>query len=313
MKYRKLGGTDLEVSVICHGPMRAAAREPGNDEKSRAGEQALRRAIDAGVNFIHSSYEYGTRWMMSRALKDHPKRAELHHVIKVPVPDFKDDDRFDEDKFRLRVEEALRDLHAERISVLQWMWRSDPNDDERRLPLLGQVLDDVVAAFERMCDEGKVGYLMTFPYTMPSARAAIETGKFAGLITYYNAIETEMADLFGELSQRDMGYIAIRPLYQGILTDQRADQSSLARGDRFVDEKYSADFAKRRKLEDEFSKEIGASMTSFAIRFALASPVVASVVVGLNTPAQVDGMLQALESETLPVEVVERARRLRHN
>ena len=72
MKYRTLGGTDLKVSVICLGPMRAAAREPGNDEKSQAGERALRDALDAGVNFLHSSYEYGTRWMMGRALKDHP-------------------------------------------------------------------------------------------------------------------------------------------------------------------------------------------------------------------------------------------------
>ncbi len=92
MKYRRLGGTDLDVSVVCLGPMRAAAKEPGDDEKSRLGELALRQALDAGVNFLHSSYEYGTRWMMSRVLKDHPKRGELHHVIKVPVPAFQDGD-----------------------------------------------------------------------------------------------------------------------------------------------------------------------------------------------------------------------------
>ena len=157
MQYRRLGGTDLEVSVICLGPMRSAAKEPSDDEKSHAGELALRRALDAGVNFIHSSYGYGTRWMISRALKDHPKRAELHHVIKVPVPDFKDGDRFDPAKFRLRIDEALRDLHAERISVLQWIWCSPPNTDERRVPLLNRVLDEVMAVFEQMRDAGKVG------------------------------------------------------------------------------------------------------------------------------------------------------------
>ena len=44
MKYRRLAGTDIDVSVICLGPMRAAAREPKNDEKSKAGEEALRAA-----------------------------------------------------------------------------------------------------------------------------------------------------------------------------------------------------------------------------------------------------------------------------
>jgi aryl-alcohol dehydrogenase-like predicted oxidoreductase len=137
--------------------------------------------------------------MMGRVLKDHPKRAVLHQVNKVPVPDFTDGDRFDPAKFRLRIEEALCELHADRIAVLQWMWRSDPNNDKRRLPLLGRILEDVVAAFAKMRDEGKVGYLMTFPYTVATAQAAIQTGKFAGLMPYYNLAEIEMADLFGDV------------------------------------------------------------------------------------------------------------------
>ena len=311
MKYRRLGGTDLDVSVICLGPMRAAAREPGDDEKSRLGEHALRRAIEEGVNFIHSSFEYGTRWMMGRVLRDCPQRSELHHVIKVPVPDFKDGDRFDADKFRLRIEEALRDLHAERISVLQWMWRSAPNSDERRVPLLGRILDDVLESFERMRDEGKVGYLMAFPYTVACGKAAVETGKFAGLIAFYNPAEMEMAVLFDELEERKMGFVCIRPLYQGILTDQRSDQASLPEGDRFRDEKFRDDFAKRERIAEAFADEIGpAGMTSFAIRFALASEMVASVVVGLNTPEQTDGILAAVEKDFPDMEVVRKAQEL---
>ena len=290
--------------------MRAAAREPGDDEKSKAGELALRKALDAGVNFIHSSYEYGTRWMMARVLADHPRRSELHHVIKVPVPDFKDGDRFHPGTFRLRVEEALADLHTDRIDVLQWMWRSDPNDDERRVPLLRRIIDDVCETFEKMRDEGKVGYLMTFPYTVGCGAAAIETGRFAGLIAYYNLVETEMADLFGTLAQRDMGFLCIRPLYQGILTDRRANRNSLQAGDRFADPRYDDDFARRAKIVDAFGDAIGESMTNFAIRFALAAPVVASVIVGLNTPEQVDGIVAAVEGDFPPFEIVNRAREL---
>jgi len=307
MKHRRLGGTDLDVSVICLGPMRAAAKAPGHDEKSSAGERALRRALDLGVNFLHSSYEYGTGWMMSRVLKDHPKRADIHHVIKVPVPDFTDGDRFDEAKFRLRIEEALRDLHAERIAVVQWMWRSDPNDDERRLPLLGRILDDVVAAFAKMRDEGKAGYLFTFPYTVPCARAAVATGKFAGLLAYYNLAEMEMADLFGDLERQGMGFIAIRPLYEGILTDERATPRE---GDRFADPRYAPALAARRRIADAFRHEIGESMTAFAVRFALAEPVVASCVVGLNRPEQVDGIATAIEGPCPSRVVVRRAQAL---
>ena len=247
---------------------------------------------------------------MSRVLADHPRRGELHHVIKVPVPNFKDGNRFDPAKFRLRVEEALTDLHADRISVLQWMWRSDPNNDERRLPLLGSVLDDVMETFEALRDEGKVGYLMTFPYTVACARAAVESARLSGLIAYYNLVEMEMAELFGELDRRDMGFIAIRPLYQGILTDGRADRASLPEGDRFRGERYAPDFAKRAKVDEAFGAEIGGSMTSFAVRFALAAPIVASVVVGLNTPEQVEGIVAAVEEDLPSPDIVGKARKL---
>ena len=310
MKYRRLGGTDLDVSVICFGPMRSAAKEAGDDDISRAGERAMRMTIDAGVNFIHSSYEYGTRWMMERVLRDHPKRHDLIHVIKVPVPDFKDGERFDGAKFRLRVEEALRDLHAERIDVLQWLWRSDPNEDHRRLPLFDAVLDQTMEVFGRLSDEGKAGYMMPFPYTVPCARAAVESGRFAGLVAYYNPIEMEMADLFGEMEKRGQGFVSIRPLYQGILTDERADQASLGEGDRFRDAKYADDFAKRARVAREFAAEIGGSMTGFALRFTLAHPIVASVVVGLNSPEQVEGAIAAVEGDFPSVDTVARAQDL---
>ncbi|WP_316978882.1 aldo/keto reductase [Shumkonia mesophila] len=306
MKYRRLAGTDLDVSVICLGPMRAAAKTPGGDARSKAGEAALRAALDAGINFLHSSYEYETRWMMERVLRDHPKRHDVHHVIKVPVPDFKDGGRFDAAKFRLRVEEALTDLHAERIAVLQWMWRSEPNEDALRLPMLPAVMDDVWATFEKMKAEGKVGHLMTFPYTVPCARAAIETGRFAGLIAYYNPIEMEMAELFPEMERRGMGFLCIRPLYEGILTDAR-DPARLKADDRFREPRYAKDLARRARIAESFAAEIGASMTGFAVRFALASPLVGSVIVGLNSPAQVEGIAAAVAGDLPDPSLVGRA------
>ena len=131
MEYRRFGDSDLEVSEICFGPMRFAEKEEGEDEKSQAGQRALERAIERGVNFIHSSYEYGTRWSMGRVLREHPKRRELHHIIKVPVPDFEDEGQFDDAKFRLRIEEALRDLHTDRIAVVQHLQRRKPIEDDR--------------------------------------------------------------------------------------------------------------------------------------------------------------------------------------
>lgn len=73
------------------------------------------------INRSHSSYEYGTRWAIGGVFKDHPNSHELYHMIKVPVPGFKDGDRFDQAVFRRIIEEALRDLHTDCIDVVQQM------------------------------------------------------------------------------------------------------------------------------------------------------------------------------------------------
>lgn len=307
MIYRKLAGTDLKVSVLAYGPMRAADKTPTDSEKSRQGELAFRTVLDSGINLIHSSYEYNTRWMMERVLRDHPKKKDIHHVIKVPVPDFKDGDVFDAGKFRLRVEEALKDLHADRIAVIQYMWRSEPNSEERRRPLFDRIIGDVGEVFNKMREEGKVGRLFTFPYTPESGAQALETGAFSGLIAYYNCIEMEMYDLFSSLEARDMGFLTIRPLYQGILTEKRRPGKYLRSGDpRFADMSFDEDFRKQEKLVRELEGEIGGSLTDFALRFSIAHPVIASAIVGMNTPEQVESLVKAVEKPLPSADTVRR-------
>ena len=57
MQARRFGNTDLEVSPICFGPMRFANKAGSDDDVSRNGRRALERALERGVNFLHSSYE----------------------------------------------------------------------------------------------------------------------------------------------------------------------------------------------------------------------------------------------------------------
>src|SRR3954463_13458498 len=105
MDYRRLAGTDIDLSVLCFGPTRTAAAAPGDDPRTRDGIKAFSAVLDSGINCIHSSYEYrlGSMAMMSSILKDHPKRHDIHHIVKVPTPDFEDNDTFSEARSRQRV------------------------------------------------------------------------------------------------------------------------------------------------------------------------------------------------------------------
>ena len=296
----------FRVSEICFGPMRFAAREPGNDDRSNAGQRALERAIERGVNFIHSCEFYGTRWAIGKVLKDHPKRGELHHVIKVGVPDFDDGGVFDTAKFRLIVENALRDLHTDRIAVLQHLQRARPSEDDLRIPNIQAVHEPMMELFEKLREEGKVGYLTTFPYTPGFASAALQTGDFSGMVAYYNLIEMEMAQYFSGMQETGQGFICIRPFMAGLLTDRRAFRDRLPPGDRMQEETWDSAYDRLEMLKSAFPDET-ADWTRFATQFALIHPIVTSLIVGLNTVEQVDEVLDAADGEYPDREVFDKA------
>ena len=283
MDKRRLAGTDLDVSVICYGPMRAA--QDRNDPDLPIHKRAMTAAIERGINFFHSSYEYGVRWMMHDVLKGHPARHDLLHVIKAPVPDWDDYD-FDADKLERRIDDALKELCTDRIALVQWMWRCRPNDEAHRLPRLEEFHDRVMITFERLRDKGKVGHLACFPYFPGSAAAAMARLAQGTLIAYYNPLEMEMSPVIERLATEERGFLAIRPLYEGVLTDRFAAHRDVPHGHRLANEKYLKAFRARERLAT-MVPEAGLAMTRFAIRFPLMSANCASVIVGLNSEAQV--------------------------
>jgi aryl-alcohol dehydrogenase-like predicted oxidoreductase len=306
MQYRKFGNTDLEVSEICFGPMRFSAKAPSEDLISKAGQRAMEHAIERGINFIHSSYEYNTRWAMSRVLKNHPKRHDLHHIIKVPVPDWDDKGKFNATKFRLRIEEALRDLHTEHIDVLQHLQRDRPNDDDLRIPNIAATHEPLLECFTKLKEEGKVSYLTTFPYTREFADNVMQTGLFNGMVAYYNPIEMEMAEFFSRMEASGQGFFCIRPFMGGLLTDHRASRSQLPADDRFQDDRWDTAYKRLEKLQAGLGDVIG-SWTDFAIKFSLCHPTVTSLIVGLNSVDQVDGVIDAANGEYPDRAVFEKA------
>ncbi|MFN4170323.1 MAG: aldo/keto reductase [Pseudorhodobacter sp.] len=302
MDKRRLPGTDLDVSVICYGPMRLA--QSATDPDLPTHRAAMEAALDHGINFIHSSYEYNVRWLMHEVLKSHPARHDLLHVIKVPVPDW-DDGGFDPAKFEMRLDEALRDLCTDRIALVQWMWRCRPNDETARLPLLASIRDAVADCADRMRDKGKMAHLACFPYFPDSAAAAMAHPAQRVLIAYYNAMETEMSPVIETLAQDGRGFLAIRPLLEGVLTSRFASPADLPEGHRLAAPKYAPAFAFRDRLSAAIPAA-AADMTRFAIRFPLMSEHCASVIVGMNSAAQVAAICDAAQGVQPEPETVRR-------
>ena len=302
MEQRRILGTELDVSPICFGMMYGSDARKNPELK----KQALRRGLESGVNFIHSCMEYGTWPVLADVLDDWPQRRQLVHAIKMILPEDEDGNRFFPDKFRRRVEDHLAALRTERIDILQYQWRVAPGTDMEPLALFRRVIDDVVATFESLRDEGKAGYLMVFP-SASCKMEVIETGHFSGMIAVCNLARLDFGALYTELERRNMGLLGFSPLQGGSLTDRHDRHPAGKAGDRRSGEFYEKEYEKRKRIVAYFGDEIGPSMTSFALRALLSTPVVGSLIAGMSTADQVDEIVSAVEQPALPPDTFERA------
>jgi len=313
MRYRTFGATDIELSALTFGSMRFAPKTPGAD--ATAGKRALEAALASGINAVHSSFEYGTRWALGEVLRDHPKRLEVQHIIKAPVPEF-DEAGFSEASFRRMVEDALRETGAERIAIVQHLQRgigreviNDARGDPDRLAAMPEVNEKLAVAADRLKAEGKIGALACFPYTEGFAGPAIASGIFDGVIAYFSLVETELVPHLPAMRERNMGFVTMRPLLQGLLTDKRRDRTTLPPDDPKRGPTFDEAYRRLQHLEAELGPELQ-PLTTAAIRFALADPLTPSVILSMNTEAQVEAALAAAAAPPLPADIQTRVHAL---
>ncbi|HKK48797.1 MAG TPA: aldo/keto reductase [Alkalispirochaeta sp.] len=312
MKYRTFGSTGLKLSEICFGTWRYASPTGKADARSEAGARALRLGLDAGITTIHSSHEYGTRWLTGEVLKDHPRRADLHHIIKVNEPDF-GEGGFDRTRFRAQIERALAELHTDQIAIVQHLQRGSAqkatvytdHDDAVRRGEFDRDRDDLFEESERLKQEGKIAALASFPYTVGFASHAIESGIYDGIVTYFNILETEWLDLFPAIEACGMGVIGIRPLCAGLLTDTRIERSALPDGDRLADSAWDGKYEQLAAIRAQRGAD-PSSWSRYAIAASLAHPLVATTTLSINNEPQLTDALAATEGAYPSVEELQR-------
>jgi aryl-alcohol dehydrogenase-like predicted oxidoreductase len=289
MEYRVLAGTDLKLSAITFGTIWFA--RPGAEPTE--GKKALHLALDSGVNCIHSSYEYGTRHVVREVLQERKDAKQIRHIVKVPDPDRKHtDNTFKPAYFRKLVEDALAELPAERIDLLQWIIRDGTESDPRVSCEKFQLYrDDVRAIFEKLRDEGKVSYLGNFVYTNEYAEKVSASGYLAALLFYYNMWDTTLLPALEKVKDLKMSAVVLRPFHGGMLTTKRANRSALPPDDRWNKPDRQALLARRDQLLAEAGIKNVKDLTGLALKFVLGQPSIASVITGMNTRAQVKEIL----------------------
>jgi len=308
MRTRKVGRHPLEVSEISLGTGdNAGGLVYGSSDQQRA---LVETALDLGINLFDCSPDYGKgagEVNLGRLLQDlGAKDAKIITKVEIMAEDL---DRIGE-KVTQSIDDSLLRLRREKVdvamlhnpirfernsSVRQWM-RLMPND----------VIDAVLPALVKAREAGKCDYLgLACESSDPRAVAPVmATGEIAMINAWFNLTnptaarsitgfpdQQDYAGLFALAEQHGAGVSVIRPLAGGALTDAFVGRGTAARHELsrgyYRDNPALLNPEIERARRFEFLRDRGTQTLSMAAyRYALAFPVVATIVGGFSDLAQ---------------------------
>lgn len=299
MKYRRLGTTELHVSVIGMGTWQFGG-EWGKDFEQAEVNDMFTAAREEGVNLIDTAECYGdhlSERFIGRALKERfPGEREqwiiatkFGHTFHRP---FERDVVYDLDGVRTQLEDSLRALDTDYVDLYQFHSGSDDKFDTDGLwELLG-----------RFKEQGKVRHL---GISISSNRNAYQTGKATEvdaetIQVVYNYFERgPEEEVFTICQERDLGVLARVPLASGLLSGKYPPGTVFAshevRGRPGKKDQQQKRLTEVQRLSREEVPD-GVSMPQWALAWCLKHPAVTSVIPGCKNVEQVRSNARTADS-----------------
>lgn len=283
MLYRKLN--EFEVSVLCFGSATFVAGRLNPNCNSETGILSLQRALNKGVNFIHSNSNLGTQWAIRKVIGKYLVNGKIHHIIKIETPLYEKEFNF-ELFFEEEIGKAMNNLNIDSISgvIHEIDIKKVKNKEHLKNPqIMLLTFYRIREIFNEFKTKGKVGILIGMAHDPIHMRLAIDSDCYDSFACYYSLCDLWVIPFLEELYRKSKSLIGIRPLRRGVLTDR-------------VYESHKMDNELYRSLNH--LREIRmwtSSLQCFAIRFAISHPSVASLVVGINQPSHAEELINAAQ------------------
>jgi aryl-alcohol dehydrogenase-like predicted oxidoreductase len=260
MEKRRLGKTDMEVSVLGFGGAEIGYEGATADTV----ESLLNSALDAGLNVIDTAECYESSEELIGKTVNH-RRSEFYLFTKCGHPRGVGSEDWSIDSILESIERSLRRLQTDRVDLVQLHSCSEA------VLKKGDAITALQTARER-------GYTRFIGYSGDSraARFAVESGMFDTLQTSINIADQEAIDFTVPLAaEKQMGVIAKRPIANAAWKTGHKPMDSYQHTywDRL--RKLDYDFIRGRALEHSISH---------ALRFTLSVPGVHTAIVGTTKP-----------------------------
>ncbi len=279
MDYRKLGKTDLNLSLVGFGGA-ALGGVFGNVDPGE-GMRAVHLAVDSGINFFDTSPYYGITLAETRlgaALVGRRDRVIL--ATKCGRYGMEEFD-FSAKRVTASMDESLQRLQTDYVDLLQ-VHDLEFGDAQ-------QIIEETIPALRQLQQQGKARYIGITGYPPKLLRRIAEAAPVDSILTYchYNLMNTDMDEVLTAFArEHGIGLINAAALHMGILTENGpAEWHPAPQAVRDAGRKAA-----------EFCRSRGADIADVAMRFSLSHPYVSSTLVGMANTRQVEASLELLRS-----------------
>jgi aryl-alcohol dehydrogenase-like predicted oxidoreductase len=295
VKYRQLGSSDLQVSVVGVGNMSwphcrfgvTAPHETVVDQKEI--EQVVAAAIHAGINLFDTAEGYGrgmAETLLGEALRALGKRKEVCVVTKVgplfgeEVVNGRDTNLTAKHIF-LRCEGSLKRLQTDYIDLYL-----------AHRPDCATPIEETMGAMAQLKQQGKIRHFGVSNFSATELAAALKHGPVVANQLSYNLIERGIdAEVRPFCAKENVGIMAYSPLGKGILSG-KYDENHLPPDEDyrhtksyFAKENLPKYFALGRRCR-ELAAELNITFSQLALAWCMAQQGIAVVLPGSRNARQ---------------------------
>jgi len=293
MKYRKLGKTGLEVSVIGLGTWQFGG-EWGKDFTQQEVDQILGRGQELGINLIDTAECYGdhlSETLIGNAIRG--KRSEWILATKFGhhYHGFRDrTDDYSAATVQKQLEDSLRALQTDYIDLYQFHSGPDEAFDQ----------DDLWTMLQKQVESGKIRHLgisIAKNDNLHQTDAATSVGAGAIQVVYNRLDQKPEERVFPSCQRQNLGVLARVPLASGYLSGKYKPGAVFAENDVRNRHDQAQTLEKLQQVAEIKQTEVpeGVNMAQWALAWCLQHPAVTCVIPGCKDVAQVEANAKAAE------------------
>jgi len=314
MKYKVLGNSGLMVSTLCLGTMTFGGKGKGVYEmvgtlEQPAVDEQIKRAVDAGINFIDTANIYAegrSEELTGQAIRNLGlKRDDLVLATKVCAPTGKgvNDQGLSRKHIMQQVEASLKRLQTDYIDLYQ------AHNWDPLVPL-----EETLRAMDDLISSGKVRYIggsnhMAW-YLMKALAVADKHGlhSYISMQSHYSIATRELErDVVPALLDQNVGLMVWSPLCAGLLSGKYQRNGETTEAGRYQHHSFiPVDTARAFNILDVLhvmAADKGTSVAQLSLAWLLHQPAVSSVIIGANKMSQLEDNLGAVDVTLTPEEL----------